>query len=248
VWLKGSPYEQKRGFRIQEQEILTAISYTEGAMAFKRVASLVCILTLICVVASCAGKKKRTAIGAGTGAAAGAGIGAVIGHQSGNAGTGAVIGAATGALVGGGIGYYMDKQAEELERIEALEEVRREGDRIVATMGEKLLFEVDSAILKPTAIDGLTEVAGVLNRYPETKIMVRGYTDSTGSEAYNQELSERRAQSVGNFLISKGVDATRITMLGFGEQFPVASNDTTEGRQKNRRVELEITALETQQE
>ena len=215
-------------------------------MVLRKTVSIICVLALICVVSACAGKKKRTAIGAGTGAAAGAGIGAVIGHQSGNAGKGAVIGAATGALIGGGIGYYMDKQAEELERIEALEEVRREGDRIVATMGEKLLFEVNSAILKPTAIDGLTEVASVLNRYPETKIMVRGYTDTTGSEVYNQELSERRAKSVGNFLISKGVDATRVTMLGFGEQFPVASNDTAEGRQENRRVELEITAVEAQ--
>ncbi len=214
-------------------------------MLFKKVVGIICVVALVWGLSSCAGNKKKTAIGAGAGAAAGAATGAIIGHQSGHKGTGAAIGAATGALIGGGIGYYLDRQADELERIDAFEEVKREGDQIVATMGDKLLFEVNSAILKPAAVQGLTEVAAVLNHYPETTIMVKGYTDNTGSEVYNQQLSERRAQAVGNFLIGQGVAATRITMIGFGKQFPVASNDTEEGRQQNRRVELVITPVET---
>ncbi len=173
------------------------------------------------------------------------GIGAIIGHQTGHTGAGAAIGAATGALIGGGIGYYLDKQAAELKKIQGIQNVRQERDRLIATMSNSLLFDVNSAIIKPGAIDGLTKVADVLNRYPETTITVKGYTDSTGSEAYNQELSERRAKSVANFMIGKGVDAGRVTSIGFGEQFPIAGNDTEAGRQQNRRVELEIIPRDT---
>ncbi|MFH1335973.1 MAG: OmpA family protein [Candidatus Zixiibacteriota bacterium] len=213
-------------------------------MVLKRFASLFTIITLCSLLlVSCAGERKRTKTGAGIGAVAGAGIGAVIGHQSGHAAGGAAIGAVTGALIGGGIGYHLDKQAEELRRVQALE-VKQERDRLIATMPNALLFDFDSAVIKPGAVQSLTEVAGVLNRYPETKITVKGYTDSTGKEVYNQELSERRANSVRNFFIAKAVDALRITAIGFGEQFPIASNDTEEGRQQNRRVELEIVPTE----
>jgi len=112
-------------------------------------------------------------------------------------------------------------------------------------MSNSLLFDVNSAIIKPGALDGLTQVADVLNRYPETTIIVKGYTDSTGTEAYNQELSERRAKSVANLMIGKGVDVGRVTAIGFGKQFPIAGNDTEAGRQQNRRVELEIIPKDT---
>lgn len=206
----------------------------------RRIVHIFCVVVLISVVASCAGERKRTAIGAGAGAAAGAGVGAVIGHQSGHKGEGALIGAAAGALLGGGIGYYLDRQAQELQQIEELESVRREGDRLVATLSEQLLFDIDSSAVKPGALNSLYEVASVLNRYPESRIIVKGYTDSTGGEEHNQALSERRAQSVANVFISKGVDPARLSAIGFGEQFPIASNDTPEGRQQNRRVEMEI--------
>ena len=214
-------------------------------MISKKIYGFFVLIVIMILLTSCATEKKRTAVGAGVGAVAGAGLGAIIGHQTGHTGAGAAIGAATGALIGGGIGYYLDKQAAELKEIQAIENVRQERDRLIATMSNSLLFDVDSAIIKTGALDGLTQVADVLNRYPETTIIVKGYTDSTGTEAYNQELSERRANSVRNFLISKAVDPTRVTAIGFGEQFPIAGNDTEAGRQQNRRVELEIIPRES---
>jgi outer membrane protein OmpA-like peptidoglycan-associated protein len=209
-------------------------------MISKRIYGVFGLVIITILLTSCATENNKTAIGAGAGAVVGAGLGAIIGHQTGHTGAGAAIGAATGALIGGGIGYYLDKQAAELKKIQAIENVKQERDRLIATMSNSLLFDVNSAIIKPGAIDGLTQVADVLIRYPETTIVVKGYTDTTGTEAYNQELSERRAKSVGNFMIGKGVDAGRVTAIGFGEQFPIASNDSEAGRQQNRRVELEI--------
>jgi len=200
----------------------------------------VCIFSLV----SCAGKRKKTKAGAGIGAVAGAGIGYAIGKQSGRGAEGAAIGAAVGAAAGSGVGYYLDKQEEELQEIEALE-VKRERDRLVATLPSALLFNFDSFALQQGGVESLTEVAGVLTRYEETKIIVKGYTDTIGQEAYNQDLSERRANAVRNFLVGEGVDASKITAIGFGEQFPIAGNDTEEGRQQNRRVEMEIIPTET---
>jgi len=200
---------------------------------------VVCIFSMV----SCAGKRKKTKAGAGIGAVAGAGIGYAIGKQSGHGAEGAAIGAAVGAAAGAGVGYYLDKQEEKLREIEALE-VKREQDRLIATLPNLLLFDFDSFLIKPGAVESLTDVAGVLTEFGETKIIVKGYTDSMGKEAYNQDLSERRANAVRNFLIGEGVDAARITAIGFGEQFPVAGNDTEEGRQENRRVEMEIIPTE----
>jgi len=212
-------------------------------MALKRLFSLLIVISLISLLVSCAGERKKTKTGAGIGAVAGAGIGYAIRKQSGHGAEGAAVGAVTGALIGGGVGYYLDKQEEELRRIEALE-VKRERDRLVATLPNSLLFAIDSANIQPDGLQTLQEVAGVLNRYPETKVIVKGYTDCTGREEYNQQLSERRANSVRNVLLGERVEPPRITAIGFGEQFPVASNDTESGRQQNRRVELEIIPTE----
>jgi outer membrane protein OmpA-like peptidoglycan-associated protein len=218
----------------------------EGKMISKRIYGIFVFVSIIVLLTSCAtDEHQKTAIGAGAGAVVGAGIGAIIGHQTGHTGAGAAIGAATGALIGGGIGYYLDKQAADLKKIQGIENVRQERDRLIATMSNSLLFDVNSAIIKPGAIAGLTQVADVLNRYPETTIIVKGYTDSTGTERYNQDLSERRADSVANFLVGKGVYEERVTSVGFGEQFPIAGNDTEAGRQQNRRVELEIIPKDT---
>jgi len=209
-------------------------------MINKKIWEVLVFVSIIILLTSCATEKKRTAIGAGAGAVIGGGLGAVIGNQTGHAGAGAAIGAATGALIGGGIGYYLDKQARDLKQIQEIQNVRQERDRLIATMSNSLLFDVNSAVIKPGGIDGLTKVAEVLNRYPEETITIKGHTDSTGSEAYNQQLSEKRAKAVADFLIGKGVDPGRVTWVGYGEQLPIAGNDTEAGRQQNRRVELEI--------
>jgi len=195
------------------------------------------------IFAGCATQRevagKKTAAGAGIGAATGALAGMVIGHQAGSRTKGAVIGGVAGAAIGTAIGYQLDKQAKELEQIPNMEVARQE-DSLLVTMSDAILFDINSAALKPQAQSMLTQTADVMIRYPESDILVKGHTDSTGSEKYNQELSERRAKSVQNFLIAKGVDPKRIAAIGFGKTMPVASNDTPEGREKNRRVEIEI--------
>jgi len=201
------------------------------------------LFILILALTGCAqtqqAARTKTGQGAAIGAAAGALAGAVIGHQSGNRRTGAVIGGLAGAAIGGGIGYKLDQQAKELQQIKDAE-VRREEDRLVVTMSEAILFDLNSTALKPGAKQQLEKMAEVMVRYPDNDILVTGHTDNTGSEKYNQDLSERRAKAVKNYLILKGISAGRITSMGFGETMPVASNATPEGRQKNRRVEIEI--------
>ncbi|MBW2058224.1 MAG: OmpA family protein [Deltaproteobacteria bacterium] len=205
--------------------------------------SLVFALGVFLLIAGCAQTrevaKTKTAKGAAIGAASGAVVGGIIGHQSGHTATGAVIGGVAGGVIGGAIGHRLDKQAKELEQIPNTE-VERKEDRLVVTMADAVLFDVNSAALKPGARETLTRMAEVMIRYPDTDILVKGHTDSRGSEKYNQELSERRAKTVKNYLIDKGVSGSRVTAIGFGETMPIASNDTPEGRQKNRRVEIEI--------
>ena len=208
----------------------------------KKLGYLVMLLLILALI-SCAQTqevaKTKTGKGAAIGAAAGTVAGAIIGHQSGHRGAGAVIGGLTGAAVGGAIGYKLDQQAKELAQIQNAE-VKREEDRLIVTMSDAVLFDVDSAALKPEATGTLGQMADVMVRYPENDILVKGHTDSSGSEKYNQELSERRAKAVKNYLIVRGVSGQRITSIGFGETMPIASNDTPEGRQENRRVEIEI--------
>jgi len=188
------------------------------------------------LVSGCEGM-NRTQKGALTGGAVGAGVGALIGSKGGNAGRGALIGGAIGALSGGLIGNYMDRQAEELEKVA---DTQRTGDGIIVTMRDKILFDIDSAALKPQSAAGLDKIAGVLNKYPKTMITVAGHTDNTGRADYNQKLSERRANAVKFALAERGVAGERVTAMGFGLDQPVASNATPEGRAENRRVELHI--------
>ena len=217
----------------------------EEKMISKRIYGIFVFVIIIVLLTSCATEHKRTAVGAGAGAVIGGGLGAIIGHQTGHASAGAAIGAATGALVGGGIGYYLDKQANDLRNVQEIQNVEQERDRLIATMSNSLLFDVNSAVIKPGGIDGLTKVADVLNRYLEETITVKGHTDSTGSEVFNQQLSERRAKSVADFLIGRGVDPGRVNWVGYGEQLPIAGNDTEAGRLQNRRVEIEIIPRDT---
>lgn len=176
------------------------------------------------------------------GAAAGAAAGGVIGNQAGNTAIGAILGAAVGGAAGAYIGNYMDKQAAEMEQDLEGAKIERIGEGIKITFESGILFDVNKAQLKPAAEKNLTDLAGILNKYPDTKILIEGHTDSTGSEDYNLELSRRRAQSVANFMAGLQVDPTRFTIMGYGEAQPVASNETTEGRQLNRRVDIAIYA------
>lgn len=181
---------------------------------------------------------KKATKGAVLGALAGAAAGAAIGGHEHRAG-GALIGAATGALAGGLIGAYLDKQAQELDAIPGAE-VQRRDDSLLVNFQSTLLFDTGSDALNPGAYDRLRSLARTLNNYPKSDVIVKGHTDSTGEEAYNQKLSEGRADRVRAFLVSEGVAAPRVTAIGFGEGLPIATNSTPEGRQQNRRVEIEI--------
>jgi len=185
---------------------------------------------------------SRSQKGAATGAAAGAVVGGVIGHQSGNTAAGAIIGAAVGGAAGAWIGHYMDEQAEEMERDLEGAKIERIGEGIKITFDSGLLFDVDKAAVKPKSKESLTNLAVILNKYDDTEILLEGHTDATGTEEHNLELSRLRAQSVSNYLAEHEVKVTRFTIMGYGEDQPVAGNDTAEGRAQNRRVEVAIYA------
>lgn len=151
-------------------------------------------------------------------------------------------GAGIGAVAGGSVGYYMDKQEDKLrQQLQGTGvSVSRDGDNIILNMPSNITFDTDSYSLKPRFHDTLDSVILVLNEYPSTLITVMGHTDSTGSEQYNQNLSQQRALSVANYLSNKGVAQQRLAASGYGEAFPVAPNDTEAGRAKNRRVEIQL--------
>jgi outer membrane protein OmpA-like peptidoglycan-associated protein len=182
--------------------------------------------------------KKGAVIGAGAGGT----IGGIIGHQSGNTAVGAIIGAAVGGAAGAYIGNYMDKQAAEIQRDLEGAKVERIGEGIKITFDSGLLFDVDKAVLKPASKTNLTNLAVILNKYPDTEILLEGHTDSDGSDEHNLQLSEMRANSVANYLAGQQVMESRFTTMGYGESQPVADNTTKEGKAWNRRVEVAIYA------
>lgn len=183
-------------------------------------------------------KDKGTAIGAGAGAV----IGAIIGDKAGNTAVGAIIGAVVGGAAGAYIGNYMDKQAEEIERDLQGARVERIGEGIKITFESGILFDVDQSYVKLEAHTNLTHLAEILNKYDDTEILIEGHTDATGSSEHNLTLSINRAQSVANYMSGLEVMSTRFRIMGYGEDQPVAANETFEGRQLNRRVEIAIFA------
>lgn len=207
----------------------------------KKIATSVLVLALATGSISCS-SMSNTQKGAAGGAAAGGVIGGIIGHQSGNTAVGAIIGAAVGGAAGGYIGHYMDKQAAEMQKDLEGAKIERVGEGIKITFDSGLLFDVNKAELKAASKTNLTNLAGILNKYPDTNILLEGHTDSTGSEEWNLELSKLRAQSVENYLAGQKVMESRFTDMGYGESQPIASNDTAEGRAANRRVEVAIYA------
>ncbi len=187
-------------------------------------------------------QSTKTTKGAVTGAAVGAATGYLLKQNDPSRRAKAtVIGAAVGATAGGLVGRYMENQARELQSIRDAQ-VRLEQDKVFLTFESGILFDVNSTALKPGAMNNLNKVADVMTRYPETNILVAGHTDSSGTDQYNQRLSEDRARSVANYLGSHGVSSYRMSTVGYGESMPIASNNTPEGRQANRRVEIEIKA------
>ncbi len=188
----------------------------------------------------------------GTGAAIGAAVGAAAGALSGDGSTSrrdrALIGAAVGAAAGAGVGAYMDRQEEELRQSTRGTgiEVDRRGDDIVLNMPSSVTFGFDSSDLTNSARNALNDVAQILTQYTDTRVNIAGHTDSTGNADYNQRLSERRAEAVGNYLAQSGVTRNRLNMTGYGQTQPVASNATEDGRAQNRRVEITLTPIESQ--
>lgn len=194
------------------------------------------------IISGCASNASNTQKGAG--------IGAVLGALAGK-GTGDndkkryVWGAALGALAGGAIGSYMDKQEEEFrkELADSGVEVYREGDNIRLSIPGNITFGNDSAGIVTEFYPVLEDVSKVLNRYEKTKLSIEGHTDSVGEATYNNQLSMQRANSVANYLQGTNVDANRLQTIGMGESQPIANNDTVQGRQQNRRVELRVIPL-----
>ena len=187
---------------------------------------------------------NKTTKGGLIGAGAGAVLGGVIGNRVGNTAAGAIIGAAVGGSAGAIIGRRMDKQAEELKREMEGARVERVGEGIKITFDSGILFAHNSAQLSSTAMQNIEELAKTLKKYGDTNVLIQGHTDATGSDQYNLNLSQRRANSVRAFTTRQGVAPNRITTEGFGERMPVASNNTAAGKQANRRVEIAIYANE----
>jgi outer membrane protein OmpA-like peptidoglycan-associated protein len=206
---------------------------------------IISITILLCasIILMGCGASNQTQ-GALIGAGGGAVLGGIIGKLAGNTAAGAIIGAAVGGAAGAMIGHNMDKQAEEMRKDLADAKVERVGEGIKITFNSGILFKTGSAELQTTAKENIASLAKILNKYPDTNIIIEGDTDSDGSDEYNLRLSERRAQAVSDYAKSLGVDGVRVTTIGKGETNPVASNETVDGKAQNRRVEVAIFANE----
>jgi len=186
---------------------------------------------------------QKTGLGALGGAALGAGAGALIGGKS-HRGRNAAIGGLTGAVVGGAVGNYMDRQASALKKSMPEAEVVRDGDKVYVALPSGILFDLGKDALKPSAQESLSKAAVTL-RDSQTNIIIQGHTDSSGSDAINQPLSQRRANRVRDFLISQGVSGAKLSAVGYGSSRPVVPNDTEANRALNRRVQLELSPNES---
>jgi outer membrane protein OmpA-like peptidoglycan-associated protein len=205
---------------------------------------LVIAVSCLVVFAGCKTSKalRGGAIGSGTGAV----IGGVIGKTAGNTALGAVIGAAVGGAAGAVIGRQMDKQAQEIKNnVPNAEVIHKPGEEgIIINFKSGVLFDFDKSDLTQASVKSVDELAQILNKYPDTDVLIEGHTDNKGSDRYNQALSERRAKAVADYLQGKDIRGARLRTVGYGESQPVASNDTEAGRSQNRRVTFVITANE----
>lgn len=214
------------------------------------IAALATIMVMSSIFTGCEAIKNTnsTQRGAGIGAVGGAILGGVLGNnlgKGGNGALGAVLGGVVGGVAGGVIGNKMDKQAREIDAALPGAEVVRVGEGIKLVLNENAVrFITNKSSLTTVAQANLDKLVSVFKEYPDTNITIYGYTDITGSVEYNLKLSGLRAASVKNYLVSKGLSPTRFQVTGLGIADPVATNNTPEGREQNRRVEFAITANE----
>jgi len=201
----------------------------------------VALLLIAVALSACATLNKKEQ-GAIIGAGAGGAVGAVVGNQTGSTTRGAIIGAVVGGVVGTIIGNQMDQQAKELKQNIPGATVARVGEGIQVTFASGLLYDFDSDVVRATAAENLRNLAASLSKYPNTDLLIVGYTDAAGASDYNLALSERRAMAVSTFLATQGVAVSRLRTTGRGEMEPVSANDSDAGRQLNRRVEVAIFA------
>lgn len=192
-------------------------------------------------VSACAALSKKEQ-GAIVGAGVGGAIGGVVGNQTGSTARGAIIGAVVGGAAGAIIGHQMDQQAKELQQNIAGATVERVGEGIQVTFASGLLYDIDSDHVRAESAENLRNLAASLSKYPNTDLLIVGHTDSTGTSAHNQTLSEQRARSASVYLAGQGVNTDRLRTTGRGEAEPVTTNSTDAGRQLNRRVEIAIFA------
>lgn len=206
--------------------------------------TLLILVSTAVIISSCKTMNKSQK-GAVIGTAGGAAVGGVIGKASGNTALGAIIGAAVGGGAGAIIGHQMDRQAEEIKKQVPSAKVERVGEGIEVEFKSNVLFALNSYTINEASDQNLHDLITILNKYPDTNIEIQGHTDNTGTDEYNQTLSEKRAKAVADHLINDhNVAASRITTKGFGESAPKYSNDTDDGRAQNRRVEFLISANE----
>jgi outer membrane protein OmpA-like peptidoglycan-associated protein len=190
------------------------------------------VLVALIAMAACATPGKDTAIGGGAGAAGGALIGGLAGGWE-----GAAIGALAGAVVGGAIGNYLDKQHQELQQVA---DAQRTENGIVLNLRSTLMFTKGSAVVQPAAVEELARLGDILAKYPRDRIRIEGFTDPSGSPAYDEELSLHRAEAVRDILASRGVQPQQMLVEGGGSNQPIGDNSTPEGRALNRRVAIYV--------
>jgi outer membrane protein OmpA-like peptidoglycan-associated protein len=212
---------------------------------FARRAALLALAALPVVTTGCVTVNTRKEQGAAAGAVAGAAAGALIGRANGSTARGAIIGAVLGGTAGAVIGHQMDQRARELQQNIAGARVERVGEGILVTFESGLLYDFNSADVKPTAQANLRELARNFTKYGDTELLIVGHTDSVGTAAYNASLSQRRADAAAAFLAAQGVPRARLRTEGKGPAEPVARNDSENGRSQNRRVEVAIFASES---
>lgn len=210
----------------------------------KKIKSIIFISALTASIFISGCSASNTVKGGAIGTVGGGVVGGVIGHQLGNTTLGAVLGAVIGGTAGALIGNNMDKQAEEMQKELDNAKVERVGEGIALSFDSGILFGFNSSTLQPEAKTNIKKLADILKKYPDSNILVTGHTDSDGTEQYNQTLSEKRAKAVSDYTIAQGINSSRLSTKGLGETEPVASNETVEGKQLNRRVEIAIYASE----
>lgn len=248
IWDNVGPADNQPTHRVLRKltNQQSPISNQQSELRFPYICNMknikIIVLVVLALFSTQSCRLSKTAKGGIIGATAGGAIGGVIGHKAGNTVVGVLAGAAIGGTAGALIGRKMDKAAEELKRDLEGATVQRVGEGILITFNEGMQFDVNSYTLRSSSMTNLNDLASTLNKYADTEILIEGHTDSTGEAAYNQTLSENRASSVKRYLIEKGVVASRMTTVGYGEEQPLEDNATAEGRQANRRVEVAIYA------